>query len=606
MKIIKVGNKIPTVDGKVIKVVSGGGVEDVEWHQCPQLVRDYLDNVTYNPNDYTTSQIANYAPSTAVTSNTKPIGKTVDSVTYYNEVPNVKTPFASTNKAGTVKPLDGLRWIYTPNIINIRDLGGWTCDGGTIKYGKIFRGREFSGGNYPIATQADISIARESMHITSEIDLRGDSECDGIDGTIGTADDIVSSAFGADVKYGRWAISSYATSLNQTALMKSLLNTIMTDICTSNVLYIHCMAGADRTGTVCALLEAVLGVSQSDIDKDFELTSFTGEFRKRTDTGYIAMINTINSYTGNSLRDKVVNWMQSIGITIDTINAFRAVMIDGTPEVLTSQVDEFSVTNTLNRVTTDNNSEIATQYQPYEAILAPHNGYVIDSITVTMGGVDITPVVVAGDKTTFNQSITNTLTNCRAANAKSWAINGQGYVEDIEVDGGCQFDENSVHVYMNGADITSAVVTFFGSEPQVIINIVDTIGYAEDTRLSTSEGSNRTGATGIVSFGSNDTTDKMIPISAGDVIRIKGVTFPSESDNKCSFVTYKSDGTFNFATYLYQSHTHISNRFDITYNGDLTIMTVPNSHDVNDAYMRICGLCNNPANVIITINQEIS
>ena len=64
------------------------GAEDVEWHQCPEAVRNYLANVTYDPSDYSTSQIANYAPATAVVSNTKPIGKTVDSATYYNEVPN--------------------------------------------------------------------------------------------------------------------------------------------------------------------------------------------------------------------------------------------------------------------------------------------------------------------------------------------------------------------------------------------------------------------------------------------------------------------------------------------------------------------------------------
>lgn len=61
-----------------------GGAEAVAWHQCPEAVRNYLTNVTYDPSDYSTSQIANYAPATAVVSNYRPIGKTLGGKTYYN------------------------------------------------------------------------------------------------------------------------------------------------------------------------------------------------------------------------------------------------------------------------------------------------------------------------------------------------------------------------------------------------------------------------------------------------------------------------------------------------------------------------------------------
>ena len=87
-----------------IAAISGSGsavAENITWHQCPEAVRNYLAGVTYDPTDYTVSQIATYAPATAVQSNTKPVGKTVDGVTYYNGVPGIAAPFASTNKAGT-------------------------------------------------------------------------------------------------------------------------------------------------------------------------------------------------------------------------------------------------------------------------------------------------------------------------------------------------------------------------------------------------------------------------------------------------------------------------------------------------------------------------
>lgn len=126
------------------------GAEEIAWHQCPEAVRNYLANVTYDPSDYSTSQIASFAPAEAVVSNYKPIGQTAGGVTHYNEVPNVLTPFASGGKAGTLKPLDALRWIRTSagaTAWNVRDLGGWPCDGGTVKYGLLFRGGKLAAAD---------------------------------------------------------------------------------------------------------------------------------------------------------------------------------------------------------------------------------------------------------------------------------------------------------------------------------------------------------------------------------------------------------------------------------------------------------------------------
>ena len=125
--------KVLTNNGVFYSASGTGTIEEVKWHQCPELVRNYLDNVTYDPSDYSISQIANYAPSSPDANNTKPVGYTFDGVTYYNEVPSIETPFSSSNKAGTITPLDKLRWINTTTP-NVRDIGGGNCDGGTVKY----------------------------------------------------------------------------------------------------------------------------------------------------------------------------------------------------------------------------------------------------------------------------------------------------------------------------------------------------------------------------------------------------------------------------------------------------------------------------------------
>ena len=98
------------------------GVENVAWHQDVEAVRNYIANVNYTDVPYTESSITTYAPNPPVVSNTKPIGKTVDGTTYYNNVPNGNTPFAGTSVAGTLNPLDQVRWIKSQTATSVRSL----------------------------------------------------------------------------------------------------------------------------------------------------------------------------------------------------------------------------------------------------------------------------------------------------------------------------------------------------------------------------------------------------------------------------------------------------------------------------------------------------
>ena len=60
--------------------------------------------------------------------------------------------------------------------------------------------------------------------------------------------------------------------------------------------------------------------------------------------------------------------MVSCGITIEKINAFRAAMIDGTPETVTADIATYSITKTLTDVTVSNGAASVQQYQPFIAI----------------------------------------------------------------------------------------------------------------------------------------------------------------------------------------------------------------------------------------------
>ena len=306
-KVLVKNGKLATYGGKVVEV-EASGAEAIEWHQCPEAVQNYLANVTYDSSNYTSSLIETYATED-VQSN--PIGVQAGGVMHYNEEPNVETPWAAGEKAGTLKPLDTVRWIKSPTR-NVRDLGGWPCDGGAVRYGKLFRGGEVAASDTEFVT-----TLHDEVGIRAELELQG----------TGVAEDY--SVIGSDVDFCcptdggvYWAYYSIASKTS----MQQAFRFIFDSVGRGRPLYFHCSAGADRTGTIACLIEALLGMSQGDIDRDYELTSFNGStyLRKRCgreyasgqwEYGYKNLITAITALSGATFRDKVVNYIASLGFT---------------------------------------------------------------------------------------------------------------------------------------------------------------------------------------------------------------------------------------------------------------------------------------------------
>lgn len=541
------------------------GAETVAWHQCPEAVRNYLSSVTYDPGDYSTSQIDSYAPATAVVSNYRPIGKTLGGKTYYNQVPGVETPFAATRKAGTLKPLDFLRYIQT-NTWNVRDLGGWACDGGTVKYGLLFRGGEPSS--------ADYNVLVKELGIKYDLNLRGSSEAPWTKSPLG--DDV----FFVKAEAYNWY------SLTNMEAWRINLRCVFDAVTHNEPVYFHCAAGADRTGTLACVLEGLLGMSQSDIDKDYELTTFysgsdtDANARRRNEAEWSGLISALNGKSGSTFRDKCVTFAAELGFTADEINAFRAAMIDGTPETVTPDIATFAVTNTLSGAATDNTAVEATQYQPYTAQLTAGDGKAIGSVRVTMGGTDITANVWRGEETNLYRRVTLTLSGCSCDNTLQRVIDGQSYGAVLTPDADYTLDGAAVKITMGGNDvskyysggkitiprvtgdiqITVSAVESAVATPNILVDSFKAggvshaaVGYSNGKRLSTSDGSLKD-ASGCIVTG-------FIPLHEGSVIRIKPFTVSGTGGAGNGVCKYGSDQTFAAASYVTTAifGTHFAN-----------------------------------------------
>lgn len=541
------------------------GAETVAWHQCPEAVRNYLASVTYDPGDYSTSLIAKYAPAAALAANYRPIGKTLGGKTYCNEVPGLETPFASGGKAGTLKPVDPLRWIQT-RTWNVRDLGGWACDGGTVKYGKLFR------GGY--VTSADRAVLVEQLGIQHELDLRGASE-----------GGLTASPLGGDVRYT--CAAAYAWySLTPADAWKANLRCVFDAVMHNEPVYFHCAAGADRTGTLACVLEGLLGMSQSDIDKDYELTTFysgsdtDANARRRNEVEWSGLISALNGKSGSTFRDKCVTFAAELGFTADEINAFRAAMIDGTPETVTPDIATFAVTNTLSGAATDNTAVEATQYQPYTAQITAGDGKAIGSVRVTMGGADITADVWRGEETNLYHRVTLKLSGCACDNTLQRVIDGQSYGATLTPDADYTLDGAAVRIMMGGNDvskyysggkitiprvtgdiqITVSAVESAVTTPNILVDSFKAggvshaaVGYSNGKRLSTGSGVEKDNAGSCVTG--------FIPLHEGSVIRIKPYTVPSTQGGNVGVCVYGNDQKFASSSYVSTAifSTHFAN-----------------------------------------------
>ena len=85
---------------------------------------------------------------------------------------------------------------------------------------------------------------------------------------------------------------------------------------------IHCSIGTDRTGVICFLINALLGVSEEDLYKDYLFSMFGNINNNRNASTIDDYLEKISFAEGNTLKEKTYNYLVDLGVAesdIDTI-----------------------------------------------------------------------------------------------------------------------------------------------------------------------------------------------------------------------------------------------------------------------------------------------
>ena len=169
------------------------------------------------------------------------------------------------------------RIVNVDGVSNVRDIGGYNAQGNSkVKYGLLYRGARLNA-----ITDDGLATFTKELGIKTELDVRY-----GTDG--GKVVDIEGVAY---KQLGMWAYSSILPDTCQPKSNGAGLFDVRTIDAIKGVFetianpdnlpaYIHCTAGADRTGTICYLINGVLGVEYDGLVQDFELTSFSEQGRR--------------------------------------------------------------------------------------------------------------------------------------------------------------------------------------------------------------------------------------------------------------------------------------------------------------------------------------
>lgn len=210
------------------------------------------------------------------------------------------------------------RLLSIEGIVNVRDIGGWkTVDGKTVRQGLLYRGSELEGAISPIfkLTEKGLWDMRNVLGIRTDMDLRSKYE---------NPDNI--HALGEGIEHIHYDASGYTDAFGDYG--RKAVQKIFSDLADQSKypVYLHCTYGADRTGTVCYLLGALLGMSEEDLLREYELSAL---YHTWVDSqGMRGFIAELKEFEGATIQEKVQTFLLSTGVTKEEIESIQSIFLE--------------------------------------------------------------------------------------------------------------------------------------------------------------------------------------------------------------------------------------------------------------------------------------
>lgn len=208
------------------------------------------------------------------------------------------------------------RFMHLDGTTNVRDLGGWPTETGRrIRQGLIYRGSELD--SHLQLTSRGANALLHQLRVKTDLDLRAEAQSPAL-----------------DEKKLRWVhlpVSAYGDLSAPDQLQaygdvfRVLLNEEMAPV------YVHCWGGADRTGCLCYLLGALLGMREEHLLLDYELTSLSiwGD-RSRDSAQFQRFMAALDCFAPRECppRIRAERYWLAAGITIGEMDAFRRRLLE--------------------------------------------------------------------------------------------------------------------------------------------------------------------------------------------------------------------------------------------------------------------------------------
>jgi protein-tyrosine phosphatase len=206
------------------------------------------------------------------------------------------------------------RWLYIDGTTNVRDIGGLkTMDGRRIRQGLLFRGSEMD--THKEITQAGIAELRVHLGVKTDLDIRGE--------VVGKRFD---SPLGEDVRFCLVPVRAYDEYFRDIAPYPTIFDLLANE--ESYPIYFHCWGGADRTGSLACMIEALCGVSDEDQDLDYELTSLSvWDKRSRTGKGWQMFINELAAF-GETRQEQTRAFLRRVGVSDETMDRVVQILVE--------------------------------------------------------------------------------------------------------------------------------------------------------------------------------------------------------------------------------------------------------------------------------------